>query len=135
MTDLEDLQRALFATLSTDAAIAPLIGGVFDDVPEKPFGSTTAYISFGSLDGGEDDADCIDGDRYTVQIDVWSKAVGALECRSLTSMVKAALHRRQIALAEHALAGIWVELVRVFPDPSGIHHGVVHATCMIERAA
>jgi len=115
---------------------------VYDHVPSKPFGpvlpdgstAKTAYISFGPVDSVEDDAECITGVETTQQIDVWSKAPGSLECKTLTDLVRAALHRQSLTLSEHALVDTWVELTRVFPDPGGDHHGVVQVRCIVEES-
>lgn len=135
MTSGEDLQRLVFATLTGNGAIMAIANGVYDSVPTDPFGEKTAYISFGPTDSIEDDADCITGVETTMQIDIWSRAVGALECKTLTDFVRRALHRKSLQLTEHALVDTWVTLTRVFRDPDGLTtHGVAQVTCMIEES-
>lgn len=134
MTSAEELQRLLYATLKADGGVMAIANNVYDHVPADPFGVKTAYISFGPIDSVEDDAECIAGVETTQQIDVWSKAPGALECKKLTDLVRKALHRQSLTLSEHALVDTWVELTRVFPDPGGDHHGVVQVRCIIEES-
>lgn len=134
MTSSEELQRLIYNTLTADAAIMALAHRVYEHVDGKPFGNKTAYISFGPIDTVEDDADCIHGLVTTVQIDVWSKTPGQVECKTLTDLVRRALHHKSLALSEHALVDTHVPLTRVFPDPGGQHHGVVQVECMIEEA-
>lgn len=135
MTSGEELQRLISETLKGNGAIMALAYRVYDSIPTDPFGPKTAYISFGPSDSTEDDADCIDGVTTTIQMDIWSRAVGSLECKTLTDLVRRALHRKSLALTEHALVDTEVALWRVFRDPDGkTTHGVVQVTCMIEES-
>lgn len=130
----EELQRLYYTTLTGTPAIMALANGVYDKIPTAPFGTKTAYISFGPTDSSEDDADCISGQTVTMQIDVWSRAVGSLEAKTLTDLVRRALHRKSLELSDNALADTNVEATRVFRDPDGITtHGVVTVTALIEE--
>lgn len=133
MTSGEELQRLVYSTLVGTPAIMAAANGVYDDVPSKPYGQKHAYISFGPYDAVQDDAECVAGIEATLQVDIWSKAPGVLECKSLTDLVRHALHHKSLALGEHALVDTRVELWRVIPDPGGEHHGVVQVTCLIEE--
>lgn len=133
MTSSEEIQRLLYATLTGTPAIMALSHRVYEHVPADPFGSKTAYISFGPIDTVEDDAECITGIEHTIQLDVWSKTPGQLECKALTDLVRKALHRQSLSISENALVDTWVELTRVFVDPGGDHHGVVQVRCMVEE--
>lgn len=134
MTSGEELQRLYYTTLTGTPAIMALANGVYDKIPTTPFGSKTAYISFGPCDSSEDDADCISGQTITTQIDVWSRAVGSLEAKTLTDLVRRALHRKSLALSDNALVDTSVDAARVFRDPDGITtHGVVTVTAMVEE--
>lgn len=133
MTADEEIQRLLYTTLTGNGGIMALAAGVYDHVPTKPYGSKTAYISFGASDSNEDDADCISGREITQQIDIWSKAPGILECKNLTTLVRKAVHRQSLELAEHALVDSWVFLDRVIPNPGADHHGVVQVTFLVEE--
>jgi hypothetical protein len=134
MNSGEELQRLYFTTLTGDTAIMAIANDVYDKVPEKPYGSKTAYISFGATDQTEDDAECISGQQVTMQIDILSKAAGSLECRNLTDLVRRKLHRQVLSIDTNALIDVWVGITRVFRDPDGLTtHGVVQVTAMIEE--
>ncbi len=134
MSSAAEFQKLIFDTLKANTAVMALANSVYDSIPTSPFGAKTAYISFGPVDTNEDDADCITGVETTLQIDVWSRAPGFVECKRLTDLVKKALHRKSLELSENALVDVWVPLVRVFRDPDGItSHGVVQVTAMIEE--
>lgn len=135
MDSSEELQRLLYSTLKADADVMAIAANVYDHVPANEFGSKTAYVSFGPVDSHEDDADCISGQEVNIQIDCWSKAVGAVECKKLVDAVRKALHRKPLELTDNALVDVWVTLTRVFPDPEGVTHGVVSVTCTIEEPA
>lgn len=134
MNSGEELQRLLVATLKGDAPIMAIANNVYDQIPTSPFGSKAAYISLGPVDSVEDDADCITGVSVTAQLDIWSRAVGSLECKNLTDLVRKKLHRASLALSDNALVDIRVTLTRVFRDPDGITtHGVIQVTAMVEE--
>lgn len=134
MTSGEELQRLYYATLTETPAIMALAGGIYDRVPSDPFKGKTAYITLGATDGTEDDADCISGVVVNATIHVWSTAVGAVECKTLTDLVRKALHRKSLELSESALVDTWVETTRTFADPDPLTtHGVVQVRALIEE--
>lgn len=132
-----ELQGLVYQTLTANTSIMALANGVYDNVPANPFGaSKTAYISIGPADAHEDEADCVIGLESTIQIDVWSRAVGAVECKKIVDLVRRAFNHQSLTLTENALVDVKVELTRVFPDPDGqTHHGVVQITFLIEEPA
>lgn len=131
-----ELQKLVFDTLKANAAIMALAHDVYDRVPANPFGPKTAYISFGPEDSTEDDAEGITGREVTLQVDIWSRAPGFVECKRLTDLVRRALHRTSLELTDNALADTWVTLTRVFRDADGVtSHGVVQVTATIEETA
>ena len=66
-----ELQGLLFRTLTGNAGIMALAGGIYDRVPTDPYKTKTAYVSFGPSDVVEDGADCISSGEHTIQLDVW----------------------------------------------------------------
>lgn len=136
MSSSAELQKMIFDTLKADAGVMAIANNVYDDVPSNPFGSKTAYISFGPFDTVEDDAECINGLETTFQVDVWSRAIGSIECKRLTDLVRKALHGNTTELTSNALAEMRVVLTRVFRDPDGLtRHGVVQVSALIEEPA
>jgi hypothetical protein len=135
MSASAELQKLLFDTLRNDAAVMAIAGGVYDRVPASPYGTRTAYISFGPSDVVDDSAECISAGEHTFQLDVWSKAVGQVEAKRLVDLIYKALHEQDLTLTENALAEIRVDFRRVFLDPDGLTtHGVVTVTASIEEA-
>lgn len=131
--ELHDLIRD---TLKTDSAVKALVTDVYDSVPAEParWGAKKAYISFGPTDVVEDDAECIVGGVFTVQLDCWSRKLGSYHCKSIVDAVKTALHDHDVELANYGLVQMRITMRRVFGDPDGItQHGVVMVEAMIEE--
>ena len=129
-----DLQKAIFDALKASAFVMALVDGVYDSVPSGAFKTKNAYISFGASDVVDDDADCILGGEHTLQLDIWSRNVGAAPCKKIVDAVKAALHEVPLTLAETALVELRCTLRRVFLDPDGVtYHGVVQLAASIEE--
>lgn len=134
MNASEELQRLLFSTLTEDAAIMAIAGGVYDRVPKDPCAGKTAYIAFGSTDSFDDYVDCIDIIKITTQIDIFSEAVGAVECKRLVDLVRKKLHRAALTLSDNTLASLDVVLWRVAAYRDGIRtHGLVQVTATVEE--
>lgn len=130
-----EVQGLIYDTLKASSAVMALINGVYDRVPAEPWGATLAYISFGPSDIVIDDADCIDGEEHTVQLDVWSRMPGKVECKRICDAVKAALHQAAIELTDNALVEIELQLCRVFSDPDGLTtHGAMQFRVAVEAA-
>lgn len=128
-----ELQGLIVNTLKTNANVMALVDGVYDTVPDEPWGVRQAYISLGACDMVPDDADCIAGETHTIQLDVWSRKVGQVECKKICAAVKAALHLQDLALAENALVEIRLALQVVTRDPDGLTmHGAMQFSAMVE---
>src|SRR5690606_24189932 len=114
-----ELQKLIYDRLVADAGVHSVAGDrIYDNPPpERVF----PYVSFGSSDAVEDDADCITGLVITQQLDCWSRYAGGFkEVKSLTDAVKKALHRYEGELTTNALVELTVQSIRHFRDPDGI---------------
>jgi Protein of unknown function (DUF3168) len=135
-----ELQKLLYDTLRLDAGVMALADGVYDAVPPKPFkevklGGHNGYISFGSADVINEDAECLVESTHTVQIDCWSRQVGSVHCKRMVDAVYALLHdNSSLELSTNALLQIEVVLRQVMRDPDGLTtHGVIQVQAMIEE--
>lgn len=133
----EELQRYLFAALQSVPEVANLAGGrVYDRVPKDISGQTTAmfpYVSFGTVDVVDDYAECVEGETHTIQLDVWSRAVGQAECKNIVDGIKRALKRAQPVLTDNAVVEVNVPFTQILRDPDGLTtHGVVSVEIMAE---
>lgn len=127
-----ELQGQIVTLLKASPELTVLIGGrIYDRVPESP---TFPYVSFGPSDEISDDADCIDGFEVTMQLDVWSRAVGFPECRRIVDAVRKALPEGGILLADNALVTFNHRISRVFRDADGLtSHGAMTFEAFVEQ--
>lgn len=88
LTDpLEALQRAMYATLSGDAALQALATGgvkVFDRVSDDSF----PYIVIGEDVSSPDDMDCETWSEIFSTVRVYSRAVGKIEAKQIAGRVR-----------------------------------------------
>jgi len=91
MTDtILEIQGAVTARLKSSAGVSALVvGRVYDPVP---LNAARPYISFGPSDALSDDADCIDTDEISFQIDCWSESPGFVQVRRISDAVRRALN-------------------------------------------
>lgn len=128
-----ELQDVIIAALKADASVAAIVGDrVYDRAPE---GVTFPYISLGATNSIPEDADCIDAESETVQIDIWHRDQGRKwKCKATVNAVRAALHEADLDLDTNALALMRVTLTRVQIDPDNITaHGIVQVEAIVEE--
>lgn len=75
------LQAAVVAALKEDPGLAALIGErVYDRVPAKP---VAPYVTIGDAQIVDDSSACLSLAEYSLQVDVWSEAVGYPEVKEI----------------------------------------------------
>ncbi|OYR14505.1 hypothetical protein CEV32_0510 [Brucella rhizosphaerae] len=83
----------------------------------------------------DDFADCIDGETHTIQLDVWSREVGQVECKNIVDGIRKALNRSQPELAESAVVAVNIPICQIVRDPDGLTtHGIIQVEIMVEVA-
>lgn len=112
------LQTALVAVLTADPGVRALVGGrVYDDVPE---GARRPYITLGDIQTAYVGTDCTDEADSTVELLLWSQAVGRAEVRRMVDAVRTALLAAGLDLSpDHRVVDLTVETARTAPDPDG----------------
>lgn len=123
------LQGAIVTRLK-DAA-AGLIGTrVYDRIPAD------AAFPFVEVAGGQElalDAECIFGLQVMLDIHVWSRAVGAVECRQIAGLVRTALHDASLTITGWKLVDLKHRDTRFLSDPDGITtHAVVTVRALVD---
>lgn len=124
------MQQAIVAALRGDETVSALIDGrIYDAAPAKV---AKPYITIGPCDLVGADADCIDGDVISQQIDIWSIEPGQAQCRTICGAVRKVLRRLQCDQG-----GLRFEIehqsTRVLDDADGITtHGVVTVQAIID---
>lgn len=121
--------------LKASAPVMALVTDVFDKVPSDPWKAKKAYISRGPVTGLPDDAECIDGEEITIQIDIWSRTPDRWSMDEMVSAVRKVLHENEdLQLSQNALVDMRVTLTRIIddPDPNTVH-GLVQVTALVEE--
>lgn len=139
-----ELQRAALDALKAYTPLTDIVGQkIYDRVPEKKQGNqnvpdvTSPYISCGPVTSIPDDADCIDGEEITFQLDAWSwgggEAYGSVEVRKIAGLIKKALHRADLTLSTNALVSIRHEMTRILRESDGVtNRAVLQFTAIVE---
>lgn len=132
-----ELQTAIIMRLQADPKLAPLIGDrVYDHVPLTN-GKTSAkfpYVSFGPVDEISDDATCVTGFEITMQLDVWSRAIGFQECRKIIDLVRRSLLDDDLEINDNALVSFSHRQSMTMRDPDGLtSHGVMSFVAYVEQ--
>lgn len=113
-----ELQGAIVARLKASAGLTALIGGrVYDAVPSN---ALFPYVTVGEGDETSDDADCIDGFEISLDIDVWSRAVGFPEAKRISDEVRKALKSPDLTIPTNALVDFRHRQTRFLRDPDGL---------------
>src|SRR4051812_40258662 len=94
-----EMQAAVVAALKQSGALPAVVGArIYDSVPPN---ATFPYVSLGDCQVLPDKADCIDGAELSLQIDVWSRAVGYPEAKTIAKAILAKLDDRPLTIAGH----------------------------------
>lgn len=127
-----ELQGVLVSTLKADAGVSALVADrVYDTVPRD---AELPYISLGPMIATSDDAECINGFQISLQIDVWSQAVGLPECKRIVDAVRVSLRDTDLTLTDNALVLIEHETSHIQRDPDGItNHGITEFVAFVEQ--
>ena len=115
------VQKAMVGAMR-DAGVAG--GRVYDEPPDPV---TFPYVTLGETQVLPDKADCIDGSEIFPVVDVWSRATGFPETKTVVSQVLAALDDQTgITVDGFQLVIFEFQDVRYLRDPDGLtRHGVV----------
>lgn len=107
------VQKAIFDALKTAPPIAG--GNIFDDVPTSdPF----PRVTIGNEQVVDDGNTCEDGWEVFSQVDIWSRAVGYPEAKT----IQAALVPRILgitSISDHELIAVELERADSLRDPDG----------------
>ena len=125
-----ELQGAIVARLKASAGLTALVSGrVYDAVPSNPL---FPYITVGEGDETSDDVDCVDGFEISLDIDVWSRAVGFPEAKRISDEVRKALKTPDLTIPTNAMVYFRHRQTRFLRDPDGL---TSHAVMTFEAFA
>ena len=128
-----DLQKAVFAALSGDAAIVVALGGpkVIDHAPANV---AFPYITFGRTSIYDWSTGTEVGSEQLFTLHVWSKAKGKQEAQNIMELARARLHDQPLALDSHALVNCRLEFAEVrYDDDLAVYHGLLRFRAVVEE--
>lgn len=113
-----ELQKAVYAALTGDAALQALLGGprIYNDVPR---GAGMPYVTLGETMVRDWSTGSDDGHEHLLTVSVWSEANGEREAHLVCSAVRAALHERPLALDGWRLVNLRHEFSEVRREADG----------------
>jgi len=128
------LQQAVFARLTSDAALTALLGGarVYDDVPVR---AAFPYVTFAQ--GAERDWSTGNeaGAEHALVLHVWSRAGGRKELLAIMEALRVSLHDAALTLTGHRLINLRHEASEVRREGDGeTYHGIVRLRAVTEPA-
>lgn len=125
-----ELQAAIVAALKNSPAVTALVGNrIYDAVPSN---ATFAYISLGDCQVLPDKADCLDGAEVFLQVDVWSRAVGYPESKTIAKAVVDKLDDQPLTVAGHDVVIFEHQSTQYLRDPDGLtRHAAVSMRALI----
>ena len=116
------VQQKVYTVLTGDATLMGLIEGVYDNVPDNPL---APYVTIGDDEYSDFSSHTHDGFEGSVQIDVWSEAVGRKECKTIQNRIYTLLQNLDLAIDGFPTLNFKCGLSTVEMDPDGrTYHGV-----------
>lgn len=128
-----ELQKAVFAQLSGDAALTALLAGakIFDHVPAHV---AFPYLTFGRVSVFDWSADTSPGAEVFFTLHAWSKARGKSEALAILERARALLHEAELPLAGHRLVNLRAESAEAgFVDDFDVHHARLRFRAVVEE--
>jgi hypothetical protein len=133
-TSLSELQKALFARLTSNEALMQKITGVYDFIPEQLVDSATGelkYVAFPYVTIGDPTDTAFDtknskGENIVLPIHIWSIYRGKAETYQIINLILAAIYEKPLLLGGgFRLFRMEREQKRVFKDiDNRTYHGV-----------
>lgn len=129
-----ELQKAIFARLADDSALATVLGGVriHDHAPANmafphvTFGRTSVYDWSTSTESGAE---------QLLTLHVWSKAKGKKETLEALAAIEAALAPADLGLDGFRLVNLRLEFQDIrYDEDIAVHHGLLRYRAVTEPA-
>ena len=118
------LQKAVFAALGGDAALAALVGGrIHDAAPRSP---EFPYLTLAETAVRDWSAGAEPGAEHRLTVHIWSRGAGKRQAFEIADRVGWVLHDQRLTLDGHRLVNLRHEFTEVRRDPDGLTwHGVL----------
>lgn len=132
MSPATELQKAVFALLSGDAALTGLLGGakIFDHAPAHV---GFPYLTFARVSVFDWSADASAGVEIFFTLHAWSKARGKSEALAIIERARALLHEAELELDGHRLVNLRAESAEAgFVDDFDVQHARLRFRAVVE---
>ena len=127
-----ELQKAIFAALQGDAALAALLGGprIYDRTASD---AAFPYVTFGRTSAYDWSTGTEIGTEHLFTLHVWSKAKGKKETLDIMQRIEADLHDSPLAMAGWRLVNLRREFAETrFDEDQSVYHGLIRFRAMVE---
>ena len=127
-----DLQKAVYAALSSDATLTTLLGGanIHDAVPGD---AAFPYVVIDQMQVRDWSTGTEGGAEHMLTLHVWSDYAGKREACEIADSVRAALHGAMLSLEDHRLVNLRHQYSELKRDEDGeTHHGVLRFRAVTE---
>jgi len=128
------LQRAVYETLTANAAVTGALGGprIHDDVPR---GAELPYVTMGQSSARDWSTGTEDGEEHTLTLHVWSRANGRRQVQQIMGVVRGALNHAALSVEGHRHVNLRHEFGEARRDPDGeTYHGLMRFRAVTEPA-
>lgn len=128
------LQRGVYQALAGSLDLTTLLGGVrvYDDAPQA---APDHFITLGQSVSRDWSTGTEDGAEHNLTLHVWSRSGGKKQALEIIEAIRAVLHDRPLALADHHLVNLRHEFSEARLDPDGdTFHGIVRYRAVTEPA-
>jgi len=128
------LQRGVYQALAGSLDLTTLLGGVrvYDDAPQA---APDPFITLGQSVIRDWSTGTEDGAEHNLTLHVWSRSGGKKQALEIIDAIRAVLHDRPLALADHHLVNLRHEFSEARLDPDGdTFHGIVRYRAVTEPA-
>lgn len=128
-----EIQKALYAVLSSDTDLGVLVGSrIYDDVPDNQ--NTFPFVTIGEDTLTQWDTDQKLGYEVSLVIHVWSRYRGRKETKEIQAAIYDALHNAPLSVTGYDNFLMQEREAESFLDPDGkTRHGIQTYHALIER--
>ena len=126
-----DLQSIIYSTLNGDSTLDGLVGDnkIFDNVPQA---TTYPYVVIGNESAINRGTKTLDGNDYTMDIDVWSQYRGKKEIKEIMERIYNLLHDATYSVSGANMVLSQIRNVLTLVESDGItRHGVLTLSVIV----
>jgi len=132
-----EIQKAIYAALSTDSPLNAVVKGVYDHVPQPSDSGKEndfPYVTIGDDTAIDWDTDTSVGKEATITIHSWSRYRGRQEVKQIQGLIYDRLHLSQISVTGYDTVQCLSEFSESMVDPDGLtRHGVQRFRLIIDK--